>query len=182
MKSIGYRPDSGTCNFIIKSLCAVDQLEEAVEVLRGMVEVACVPDVESYCTIIAAFCEFQKTDKALALMEEMVGKLNLSPRQGTLLKLVASLRANKEIWRASEMIEFLDKKGFHVGFESFELLLEGCLECNEFILAGKMAMLMTGKGYIPYIKVRQKVVQGLAGVDEWKLACAVRHRFAEMNS
>ncbi|KNA06286.1 hypothetical protein SOVF_182560, partial [Spinacia oleracea] len=181
MKSIGYRPDCGTCNFIIKSLCAVDQLEEAVEVLRGMVEVGCIPDAESYCTIIAAFCEFRKTDKALAMMKEMV-KVNLSPREGTLVKLVAALRANKEIWRAAEMTEFLVKKGFHVGFKSFELLLEGCLEYNEFILAGKMAMLMTEKGYIPYIKVRQKVVEGLAGVDEWKLACVVRHRFAELNS
>ncbi|XP_021722484.1 pentatricopeptide repeat-containing protein At1g06270-like [Chenopodium quinoa] len=182
MKSIGYCPDCGTFNFIIKSLCAVDQLEEAIEVLRGMVEVACIPDAESYCTIIGALCGIRKTDKALALMKEMVGKLNLSPRQGILVRLVAALRANKEIWRAAEVIEFLVKKGFHVGFESFELLLEGCLECNEFILAGKMAMLMTEKGYIPYIKIRQKVVEELAGVDEWKLACAVRHRFAELNS
>ncbi|XP_010670719.2 pentatricopeptide repeat-containing protein At1g06270 [Beta vulgaris subsp. vulgaris] len=182
MKSIAYCPDSGTCNFVIRSLCAVDQLEEAVEVLRGMSEVACVPDAESYCTIIDAYCELRKTNNAVVMMKEMVRKLRLSPRQGTLVRLAASLRANKEIWIAAEMIEFLEKKGFHVGFESYELVVEGCLECNKFILAGKMTMMMTEKGYIPYIKVRQKVVEGLAGVDEWKLACAVRHRFAEMNS
>lgn len=36
MRSIGYNPDSGTCNYLISSLCAVDQLEEAVNVLKGM--------------------------------------------------------------------------------------------------------------------------------------------------
>lgn len=182
MNSIGYRPDSGTCNFIITSLCAVNQLEEAVEVIRGMVKTACIPDVESYCTVIAAFSALRKTDKAVTLLKEMVGKLNISPRQGTLVKLAASFRANKEIWRAAKMIEFLEQKGFHIGFECYELVVEGCLECREFILAGKMAMLMTDKGYIPYIKVRQKVVEGLAEVGEWRLACAVRHKFAELNS
>lgn len=182
MKLIGYRPDSGTCNFIIASLCAIDQLEEAVEVLREMVEAACIPDVEGYSTVIAAFCAIRKTDKAVALLKEMVGKLSLSPRQGTLVKLAASLRANKEIWIAAEMIQFLEEKGFHVGFECYELVLEGCLECREFILAGKMVMMMTERGYIPYIKVRLKIVEGLAGVGEWKLACAVRHRFAELKS
>ena len=182
MESIGYHPDSGTCNFIIKSLCAVNQLEEAIEVIRGMVKTVCFPDFESYCTVIAAFSALRQTDNAVTLLKEMVGKLNISPRQGTLVKLASSLRANKEIWRAAEMIEFLEQKGFHVGFECYELVVEGCLECREFILAGKMAMLMTDKGHIPYIKVRQKVVEGLAEVGEWKLACAVRHKFAELNS
>ncbi|CAO2813195.1 unnamed protein product [Amaranthus hypochondriacus] len=182
MKSIGYRPDCGTCNFVIKSLCAVDQMEEADEVLRGMFEVGCFPDVESYCTIISALCALRKTDKAVVMMKEMAGKLSLSPRQGTLVRLMSALRANKEIWRAVELIEFLEKKEFHIGFETYELVLEGCLECNEYILAGKMAMMMTDRGNIPYIKVRQKVIEGLAGVGEWELACSVRHKFAELNS
>lgn len=182
MKSIGYHPDCGTCNYIITSLCAVNQLEEAVDVLRGMVKAECIPDVESYSTVISAFSALRKTDKALTLIQEMVGKCNMSPRQGTLVKLAASFRANKEIWRAVEMIEFLEGKGLSVGFECYELVIEGCLEGKEYILAGKMAMLMTDNGYIPYIKVRQKVVEGLAEVGEWKLACAVRHKFAELNS
>ncbi|KAK9689785.1 hypothetical protein RND81_09G081000 [Saponaria officinalis] len=182
MKSIGYRPDSGTCNFIIESLCNVDQLDEGIEVLKGMIKAGCIPDVDSYSSLIGAFCQMRKTDKAVSLMKEMVGKMELSPRQGMLVQLLAALRANKEIWRAVEMIEFLQRNGSHVGFESFEVVVEGCLECREFILAGKMAMMMTDKGFIPYIKVRQKVVEGLAGVGEWQLACTVRHRFAELNS
>ncbi|KAL9243770.1 hypothetical protein vseg_017619 [Gypsophila vaccaria] len=182
MKSIGYRPDCGTFNFVIKSLCNVDQLDEAVEVLKGMIQAGCIPDVDSYSPVITALCQMRKTDKALALTREMVGKMELSPRQGTLVQLTAALRANKDIWRAAEMIEFLERKGTHVGFESYELVVEGCLECREFILAGKMAMMMTEKGFIPYIKVRRKVVEGLAGVGEWQLACTVRHRFAKLNS
>ena len=69
-----------------------------------------------------------------------------------------------------------------VGFESYELLVEGCLECREYILAGKVTMGMTDRGFIPYIKVRQKVVEGLAGIGEVELASAVRRRFVELGS
>jgi hypothetical protein len=41
---------------------------------------------------------------------------------------------------------------------------------------------MTEKGFIPYIKVRQKVVEGLIDAGEWKLACTVRERFAALSS
>ncbi|GAB4854693.1 hypothetical protein Ancab_023277 [Ancistrocladus abbreviatus] len=182
MKSIGYRPDCGTCNYVVSSLCAVDQLDGAIEVLRGMTRASCIPDVESYGIIIAAMCRLRQTPNAMLLLKEMVGKFRLSPVQGVLFKLASSLCANKETWKGFELIEFLEGKGLHVGFETYELIIEGCLECREFVLAGKVAVRMTQKGFIPYIKIRQKVIDGLAGVGEWQLACAVRHRFAELNS
>lgn len=59
-------------------------------------------------------------------------------------------------------------------------MFEGCLECREFILVGKMVMMMTERGYILYIKVRLKIVEGLVGVGEWKFVCVVRYRFVEL--
>ncbi|XP_027336970.1 pentatricopeptide repeat-containing protein At1g06270 [Abrus precatorius] len=182
MQSIGYRPDCETCNFLLSSLCAVDQLVEAVKVLRGMGGAGCIPDSNSYGIVISAFCRLRKTVEAQDLMKQMVVQYGLTPRQGTLLKLLAALRANREIWKAVEMIEFLEKEGNSVGFESYELVIEGCLEKREYILAGKVAMRMTERGFIPYISVRQKIIEGLASVDEWKIACAVRQRFASLKS
>ncbi|GAB2214877.1 hypothetical protein Droror1_Dr00019242 [Drosera rotundifolia] len=52
MKSNGYRPDCGTCNYIISSLCAVDQLDDAIEVLGWMTGVTCIPDLDSFCPVI----------------------------------------------------------------------------------------------------------------------------------
>ncbi|KAL5542151.1 hypothetical protein UlMin_009861 [Ulmus minor] len=182
MKSIGYHPDCGTCNYLISSLCAVDQLMEAVKVLKGMAGAGCVPYLESYDTVIKAMCKLRRTAEAVDMIKLMVEKLGLTPRQGTLVKVAAALRANREIWRAAEMIELLEREGHVVGFESYELVVEGCLECGEYILAGKVAIWMTEKGLLPYIKVRQKVVERLAGIGEWKLACTVRQRFSELRS
>ncbi|KAI4322743.1 hypothetical protein L6164_022409 [Bauhinia variegata] len=182
MQSIGYHPDCGTCNYLLSSLCAVDDLAEAVKVLKGMGGAGCVPNVESYDIVIGAICRARKTDMALDLMKQMVVKYGLTPRQGTLVKLFAALRVNREVWKAVEMIEFLEKEGYPIGFESYELVIEGCLERREYVLAGKVAVEMTDRGFIPYINVRQKITGGLASINEWKIACAVRERFAALGS
>ncbi|XP_059450136.1 pentatricopeptide repeat-containing protein At1g06270 [Corylus avellana] len=182
MQSIGYRPDCGTCNYLISSLCAVDQLAEAVKVLKGMGGAGCVPDLESYGIVINAMCSIRKTTDAAEMLTEMVVKMGLTPRQETVVKVAVALQANREIWKAVEMVEFLEREGCTVGFESYELVVEGCLEGGEYYLAGKVVMGMMERGFIPYIKVRQKVVERLIGIGEWELACAVRQRFAELRS
>ncbi|KAK0588668.1 hypothetical protein LWI29_003928 [Acer saccharum] len=182
MQSIGYHPDCGTCNYLISSLCAVDQLAEAVKVLKGMGRAGCIPDLESYGTVIGAMSTIRRTADAVEMMKEMVAKVGLMPRQGTIVKVAAALRANREMWKAVELIEFLEREGCPVGFESYEAVVDGCLERREYILAAKVVMGMTKNGFIPYIRVRQKVVEGLASVGEEKLACVVRQRFVELRS
>ncbi|XP_050205391.1 pentatricopeptide repeat-containing protein At1g06270 [Mercurialis annua] len=182
LESIGYYPDCSVCNYVLFSLCCVDQLGEAVHVLKCMSGAGCVPDLESYGNVIGSLCKAGKTGHAVELMKEMVVKSGLIPRQGTLVKLIAALRGNREIRVAVEMIEFLEKEGCVVGFECYEVLVEGCLESKDYVLAAKMVMRMTDKRFIPYIKVRQKVVDRLIDAGAWKIACAVRQRFAELNS
>ncbi|KAK8692062.1 hypothetical protein V6N13_075544 [Hibiscus sabdariffa] len=142
----------------------------------------CLPDLESFGELITAMCTVRRTCDAVELMKQMVQKARLTPRQVTVMKVMATLRANREIWKAVELIEFLERKGIHVGFESYELVVEGCLECCEYVLAGKVVVAMTERGFIPYIRVRQKVVEGLVNVNEFKLAYSVRERFAELGS
>lgn len=181
MESIGYCPDCGTCNYLISSLCKVDQSNEAVQVLRGMCKAGCIPDLDTYGTVIGAMCRIRRIDVVVELVKEMV-KFGLTPRQEIVVKVIAAMRARKDVWRAVEIVELLQSEGILVGFESYESVLEGCLECREYVLAGKVVMGMTNRGFIPYIRARQKVVEGLANAGDWKLAYAVRQRFAELKS
>ncbi|KAL9149031.1 hypothetical protein ABFS82_12G083300 [Erythranthe guttata] len=182
MKSIGYSPDCGTCNYLILSLCKVDRLEEALGVLRGMGKVGCVPDRDSFGILLSRMSELRMIRGVVEMVKEMVDVHLLSPRKETVVKAVDAMRANREITRAVEMIEFLESKGVDVGFDVYELALEGCLEVRRFVLAGKFAIKMTDKGFIPYIRVRRRVFEGLVSVGETGLASAVRQRFAELKS
>lgn len=182
MQSIGYSPDCGTCNYLVLSLCKVDQAKEAVQVLKGMAAAGCVPDLDTFGTVIGAMCKLRNVDDIAKLMKDMVVKFGLTPRKDIVVKVIKAMRARKEMRRAVEIVELLQSEGVFVGFESYELVLEGCLECGEFVLAGKVAMGMTDKGFIPYIRARQKLVEGLANSGYWELACTVRQRFAELKS
>lgn len=182
MKLIGYSPDTGTCNYLVSSLCAVDKLDEAIKVLEGMSDAGCIPDLESYGAVVNSMCLARKTSDVVRIVKEMVSKARISPRQGMLTKVAAALRANREIWKAVEMIEFVESHDYPIEFETYEVVVEGCLEIREYILAGKMVMRMTDRGFIPYIKVRQKVVERLISIGECKLASTVRQRLSDLKS
>ncbi|KAL8229850.1 hypothetical protein R6Q57_014750 [Mikania cordata] len=182
MHSIGYKPDSGVCNYLVTSLCKVDQYEEAVHVLRSMGGAGCVPDLDSFGPLVGLLCHLRKTKYIEKLMKEMVSKFRLSPRKELVVKVLKSMRANKDIHNAVEMINFLEDMNVQIGFESYELVVEMCLESNLFVLAGKVVMRMTNRGFIPYIKVREKVFEGLAAVGELEFAYILKKKFTELNS
>ncbi|KAF8402414.1 hypothetical protein HHK36_013369 [Tetracentron sinense] len=116
-----------------KPLCAVDQWTEAVRVLKEMGGAGCEPDSESYSIVIGKMCERRKSGEAVELVKEMVGEIGLTPKQGVLVRVVAGRGG-------VEMIEFLERRGCNVGFESYEMVVEGCLERGEFVLGGKVVM------------------------------------------
>ncbi|KAL0404503.1 UNVERIFIED_CONTAM: Pentatricopeptide repeat-containing protein [Sesamum radiatum] len=61
MHSLGYSPHCGTCNYLIISLCKVNQFEEAVKVLREMGGGCCIPNLDTYGTLISEVAELRRT-------------------------------------------------------------------------------------------------------------------------
>jgi pentatricopeptide repeat protein len=182
MQSIGYKPDGGVCNYLILSLCKVDQYEEAVQVLRSMGGAGCIPDLDSFGSVIGVLCDLRKTKYVEELMKEMVSKFRLSPRKEMVVKILKAMRANKDAHKAVELVKFLEEMDIQIGFDSYELTVEMCLESSLFVLAGKVVLRMTNRGFIPYIKVRQKVFEGLTSVGEVDLAYILKKKFTELNS
>ncbi|XP_068647808.1 pentatricopeptide repeat-containing protein At1g06270 [Aristolochia californica] len=180
-RSIGYPPDRSTCNYLLFSLSSVDEVGEAVSILREMRKARCEPDAESYDVVIEGACRKLRTGEMAEILGEMV-RMGIRPRQGTVLRVVSAMRANGEVKRAKEILVGLERDGFEVGFHSFEVLLEGCLKRKEFLLAGEVVMEMAERGLIPYIRARQRVVEGLASVDECEFASVVRQRLSELGS
>jgi len=56
----------------------------------------CVPDLKSYSTVIS---DSEEHFKALDFMKQMAN-LGSIPRQGTIVKLLAEHRPEREIWKA----------------------------------------------------------------------------------
>ncbi|MQM13236.1 hypothetical protein Taro_046160 [Colocasia esculenta] len=190
MRDVGYRPDVGSCNYLIASLCASSKAEEAICVLRAMGGAGCLPDSESYCTVIEACCAREgrglpagpAVAAAAELMREMVAGEGIAPRKRAVGMLVAAMRREGQGRAAAEVVRLLEREGCAVGFEEYESAVEGCLAGGEFVMAGKMVVEMSKRGFIPYIKARQRVVEGLAGIGQQELAIAVRQCLAKIGS
>ncbi|KAG6403565.1 hypothetical protein SASPL_135790 [Salvia splendens] len=72
MKSIGYTPGCGTCDYLFLTLSKIGQFGEAVEVLKGMGRAECVPDCDSYGGLIAELSEARKVDDVAEVVREMM--------------------------------------------------------------------------------------------------------------
>ncbi|KAG6418792.1 hypothetical protein SASPL_120997 [Salvia splendens] len=129
MKSIGYTPDCGNCNYLIVTLSKIDQFGEVVEVLKVMGGAGC----DSYGGLIVELSEARKVDAVAEVVREMVCKGGVRPREETVAKVVGAMTRDWEAGRAAEMVEMLEGEGFGV----CEGVLEGCLEDKRFVLAGK---------------------------------------------
>ncbi|KAG6418794.1 hypothetical protein SASPL_120999 [Salvia splendens] len=70
MKSIGYTPDCGNCNYLIVTLSKIDQFGEVVEVLKVMGGAGC----DSYGGLIVELSEARKVDAVVEVVREMVCK------------------------------------------------------------------------------------------------------------
>ncbi|KAK9085445.1 hypothetical protein Sjap_025856 [Stephania japonica] len=177
----GYRPDVGTCNYLVECLCKVDELDEAGRVLGEMGRVGCDPDSESYGLVVGGMCGARRAGEAVRLVREMVGA-GVVPRQGTAARVVAAMRADGDVGRAVEVVDGLEREGIRVGFEGYEGLVEGCVEMGEFVLGSRVLGEMVERGFVPYVRVRQRLVEGLVGVGEVELACFVRQKLGEVRS
>lgn len=177
-RETGFPAGRGVCNYLISSLCAVGETAEAAAVLRGMSG----PDSEGYGALVAAACRGWRVAEATRLVREMVGRRGVTPRQGTVARVVAAMGRSGEARAARGVVGWLETMGVEVGFECYEKVLEACLGSGEYGVAGEVVVMMAAKGFIPRIGARLRVVEGLAAAGEAEFAGKVRQALAAMNS
>lgn len=70
-----FKPDAWTVDTVIRALCVHGRVDEALKILKGGVEnFGLVPKGNSYEALIKGLCEEQRTQEAVKLQVEMVGR------------------------------------------------------------------------------------------------------------
>lgn len=179
VRTLGFRPpDLNTLNYLISSLCASGEAEEAVAVLRGMSVAGIDPDSCSYCEVIEAVDE----RAAAELLREMVVGMGMVPKKRTVARTVAAMSAEGGAKRAAKLLRVLEQNGCEVGFEGYEAAAEGCLDSGEVVAAARSVAEMASRGFVPCIGVRRRVVEGLAAIGQAELAGELRRRLAKIRT
>lgn len=136
------------------------------------------PDSGCYCEVIEAM----DGEAAPKLLVEMAVRRGMAPRRGTVARVVQAMRVEGKARQAADLVRVLERSGCAVGFEAYEAAAEGCLKSREVVAAAQVVAEMAGKGFVPYIGVRQRVVEGLSSIGQAELAAEVRRRLGEIHS
>lgn len=140
------------------------------------------PDSESYWKVVERCCESKNFELGLELMRFMVEEEGMMLKKGMVGRLVKAMRKVREVRKSVEVVRWLERQGCEVEFDGYARIVEGCLENKEFVLAGKVFVEMTKRGFLPFAKVRRKVFDGLAGIGQHELAGDVRRLLFDIGS
>lgn len=100
------------CNFVLSSLCVVDQLVAAVKILKGRGRAGCVPDFKSYRTVIS---DSEEHFEALGLLKRMA-KSGVNPRTRNHCEIIGRTTSRKG--NMESLTFFISWRQFYpVGFE-----------------------------------------------------------------
>ncbi|KAJ6695169.1 PPR CONTAINING PLANT-LIKE PROTEIN [Salix koriyanagi] len=70
-KGVNISPNVLTFNLVIKAMCKVGLVDDAVQMLRKMPVSKCQPDAYTYSTLMDGLCKADRIDEAVSLLDEM---------------------------------------------------------------------------------------------------------------
>ncbi|XP_057449192.1 pentatricopeptide repeat-containing protein At5g39710-like isoform X2 [Lotus japonicus] len=109
----GFSPSVSSFNKLIRRYCSegtLEELEEALWILRGMPEMGLSPDAVSYATVISGFCRIRKPMKAYELKLEMVDK-GILPKFGTYSQLIDYMYQHGRLSEAFDLFREMLRAG-----------------------------------------------------------------------
>ncbi|KAI3713436.1 hypothetical protein L1987_72013 [Smallanthus sonchifolius] len=110
---------------IVLNLCKEARLaDEALWVLKKMIDFNCRPDTSAYNAVIRLYCETGRVDEALSLMEEM-SLSNLYPDMVTFVSMVKGFCDLGRVEDASRLFKVVNQQGCSPNVVAYSVLLDG---------------------------------------------------------
>ncbi|KAH9315829.1 hypothetical protein KI387_024456 [Taxus chinensis] len=95
---------------LLKGLCRLGMVDEALEMLKKMKNTNYRPDVDAYNTVIHFLCEAHRTDQAIDMLYDMVGE-GCKPNETTYITLIRGLASEGWTNQATELYHELAARG-----------------------------------------------------------------------
>ncbi|GMY15413.1 pentatricopeptide repeat-containing protein At4g20090 [Fagus crenata] len=127
-KNVDIEPNVLTFNLVIKALCKLGLVDNAVEVFREMPVRECTPDVFTYGTLMDGLCREDRIDEAVSLLDEMQME-GCFPSAPTFNVLINALCKKGDLARAAKLVDNMFLKGCVPNEVTYNTLIHGlCLK------------------------------------------------------
>merc|ERR1719478_1674175 len=154
MVSQGIEPNLITYSAILKGYCQENRLDEAFELMEGMVQTTKFkPDEIMYNTLLDGCARQGLYDRGISVLAEMES-VGVSPSNFTLSVLVKLCSRSKRLDRAFEIVqEITSKYGFKPNVHVYGNLIQACIQHKDLKRALEVLEKMVGAGVRPDARV-----------------------------
>merc|ERR1719272_1473553 len=175
--------DIVTFSTLVKGFCAVGDLDQALELVKGMKRSGkYAPDEVMYNSLLGGCAKEQRVGEALQLMDDMRAS-GVAPSNYTLSMLVKLLGRSRKLSKAFDVVESVTKEyGFHLNVQVYTCLIQACFQNRQPAKAVLLLDQMLEEGLRPDEKTYSTLVRGCGHAGQVEKAAQMTRRAYQAGS
>ncbi|KAJ7010277.1 pentatricopeptide repeat-containing protein [Populus alba x Populus x berolinensis] len=159
-KGVSISPNVLTFNLVIKAMCKVGLVDDAIQVFRDMTIRKCEPDVYTYCTLMDGLCKADRIDEAVSLLDEMQID-GCFPSLVTFNVLINGLCKKGDLSRAAKLVDNMFLKGCVPNEVTYNTLIHGLCLKGKLEKAISLLDRMVSSKCVPNVVTYGTIINGL---------------------
>ena len=149
MSSEGIVPELESCNQLIRALCDLGRMREAMDVFYDMEDCGIAPDVYIYSTLMDGFGKIGDVSKMEALYAEMRSVKLIEPTVNTFHILMDGYARNKRMDDVATTMKVMIQDGFPVSALAYNIWIHGYVRLKQLKQAESVVKEMEEKEDLP---------------------------------
>ncbi|KAL5819018.1 hypothetical protein ACOSQ4_022860 [Xanthoceras sorbifolium] len=125
MLSNGFEPNQGTTDIAVRSLCSVDRVDDAVELVKEFSLKKCPPDIYTYNFLIKCLCKSRALSTVYSFIDEMRTAFDIKPNLVTYTILIDNVCNTKNLREAMRLVNVLSDSGFKPDCFVYNTIMKG---------------------------------------------------------
>ncbi|KAJ4702714.1 Pentatricopeptide repeat-containing protein [Melia azedarach] len=183
-KHMNILPNTLSFNLIIKTMCRLGLVDNAMEVFREMPMMKCTPDIYTYCTLMDGLCKENRIDEAVLLLDEMQTE-GCFPTPVTFNVLINGLCKKGDLVRAAKLVDNMFLKGCVPNEVTYNTLIHGLCLKGELDKAVGLLDRMVANKCVPNEVTYGTIINGLVkqgrAVDGVRVLISMEERRFHVN-
>uniref|UniRef100_A0A6N2JWZ2 Pentacotripeptide-repeat region of PRORP domain-containing protein n=1 Tax=Salix viminalis TaxID=40686 RepID=A0A6N2JWZ2_SALVM len=159
-KGVNISPNVLTFNLVIKAMCKVGLVDDAVQMLRKMPVSKCQPDAYTYSTLMDGLCKADRIDEAVSLLDEMQID-GCFPSPVTFNVLINGLCKKGDLSRVAKLVDNMFLKGCVPNEVTYNTLIHGLCLKGKLEKAISLLDRMVSSKCVPNVVTYGTVINGL---------------------
>lgn len=162
MVNAGLGPDQVTTDIAVRSLCEVDQVDEAVDLIKELSVKHSRPDTYTYNFLVKKLCKCRALSTVYGFVDEMRSSFDIKPDLVTYTILIDNVCNTKNLREATRLVGMLSDSGIKPDCFMYNTIMKGYCMLNRGSEAIGVYKKMEEEGVKPDLVTYNTLIFGLS--------------------